>query len=270
MMLRHARQPVDGQPVENTFFAIDERTGEQLGASVIYVDENPTLYPARPVQVRIHLENPDVPDALLGATIARAKEICAESEQLCRIYTRCEPGDDALLARLAPFGFKDNDGLIRMQLRLPSERSFKAPAGCAVVYDALDDPQEQKYFLERYNRLFNTEHDLAWLKEYIDRREVVRILSVAPTGMAGEVLVWREGYSGVIGFIQTAKRWRRLGVASYMLALACDRFEQQNLYCAEANIRARFPHMLKLMGRVGFEQSELPMRYPGIDINPGQ
>ena len=90
-MLRHARQPVDGQPVENTFFAIDERTGEQLGASVIYVDENPTLYPARPVQVRIHLENPDVPDALLGATIARAKEICAESEQLCRIYTRCGP-----------------------------------------------------------------------------------------------------------------------------------------------------------------------------------
>ena len=88
--------------------------------------------------------------------------------------------------------------------------------------------------------------------------------------MAGEVLVWREGYSGVIGFIQTAKRWRRLGVASYMLALACDRFEQQNLYCAEANIRARFPHMLKLMGRVGFEQSELLMRYPGIDINPGQ
>ena len=113
MMLRHARQPVDGQPVENTFFAIDERTGEQLGASVIYVDENPTLYPARPVQVRIHLENPDVPDALLGATIARAKEICAESEQLCRIYTRCDPDDDTLLARLAPFGFKDNDGLIR-------------------------------------------------------------------------------------------------------------------------------------------------------------
>ena len=108
------------------------------------------------------------------------------------------------------------------------------------------------------------------LKEYIDRRDFVRILTVAPTGMAGEVLVWREGYSGVIGFIQTAKRWRRLGVASYMLALACDRFEQQNLYCAEANIRARFPHMLKLMGRVGFEQSELLMRYPGIDINPGQ
>ena len=97
-MLRHARPPVAGQPVENTFFAIDERTGEQLGASVIYVDENPTLYPARPVQVRIHLENPDVPDALLGATIARAKEICAESEQLCRIYTRCEPDDDALLS----------------------------------------------------------------------------------------------------------------------------------------------------------------------------
>jgi hypothetical protein len=55
-----------------------------------------------------------------------------------------------------------------------------------------------------------------------------------------------------------------------MLALACEAFEQQNLYCAEANIRARTPHMLRLMAKVGFAQSELLVRYPGIDINPGE
>ena len=57
-------------------------------------------------------------------------------------------------------------------------------------------------------------------------------------------------------------------MASYMLSLACEAFEQQNLYCAEANIRVRYPHALKLMNSAGFSQTELLMRYPGIDINP--
>jgi len=269
MILRHSREPIDGQPTENIFLAMDERTGEPMGTSIIYVDENPVLYPVRPLQVRIQLEDTPVPDALLGASIARAKEICAESGKFCRLYTHCAPDDDTLLDSLLPFGFKDNDGLIRMQLRLPAaDRDFKAPAGCAVVYDDLSDPLEQKYFLERYNALFNTDRDMEWLHQYIDRRDFMRILTVAPTGMAGEVLLWREGYSGIIGYVQTSKRWRRLGVASYMLSLACEVFEQQNLYCVEANIRARYPHMLKLMQKVGFTQSELLMRYPGIDINP--
>lgn len=270
MILRHAREPVDGQPVENTFLAIDERSGETIGSSVIYVDYNPTLYPVRPLQVRIQLENTPVPDALLGATIARAREICVHSGKLSRIFIRCNPDDDALLNSLAPFGFEDNDGLIKMQLKLPTRHDFKAPAGCAVVHDDLSDPQERKYFLDRYNQLYNVNRDLNWLSEFIDRPNFMRILTVAPTGMAGEVLVWREGYSGIIGYIHTSKRWRRLGVASYMLALACEAFEQQDLFCAEASIRARHPHMLKLMSRAGFAQTELLMRYPGIDINPGE
>lgn len=268
MILRHAKEPIDGQPVENTFLAIDERTGEEIGSSVIYVDDNPALFPARPHQVRIYLENTPVPDTLLGATLARAKEICAASGKLSRIYTQCAPNDDALLESLTPFGFRDTDGLIRMQLRLPTVHDVKAPAGCAVVYDNLSDPLEQKYFLERYNQLFNVERDLEWLNQFIARKDFMRILTVAPTGIAGEILIWRENYSGVIGYIQTSKRWRHRGVGAYMISLACEAFEQQNLYCAEANIRARFPYMLRLMEKTGFTQSELLMRYPGIDVNP--
>lgn len=268
MILRHEREPVDGQPIENTFVAIDERSGETLSSSVIYVDYNPTLYPVRPLQVRIQLDGAPVPDALLGATIARARDICAQSGHFSRIYVHCAPEDTQLLESLAPFGFQDNDGLIRMQLRLPAVHDYKTPAGCAVVYDDLSDPLERKYFLERYNQLFNVQHDQAWLSEYIDRKDFMRILTVAPTGMAGEILIWREGYSGVIGYLQTSKRWRRLGVASCMLGLACEAFEQQDLYCAEMSIRARYPHVLKLLSGAGFVQSELLMRYPGVDINP--
>ena len=43
MMLKHSREPVDGQPIENTFLAVDEHTGSQLGACTIYCDENPAL-----------------------------------------------------------------------------------------------------------------------------------------------------------------------------------------------------------------------------------
>ena len=268
MILRHEREPVDGQPVENTFVAIDERNGEVLGSSVIYVDYNPVLYPVRPLQVRIQLDGMPVPDSLLGATIARAKELCIQSNSFSRIYVRCAPDDQQLLSSLTPFGFKDDDGLIRMQLSLPANLDCKAPAGCAVVYDDLSEPQERRYFLERYNQLYNVDHDLAWLCRFIDRPDFMRILTVAPTGMAGEILIWREGSSGVIGYLQTSRRWRRLGVASYMLSLACEAFEQQNLLCAEASIRARYPHMLRVMSKAGFAQTELLMRYPGIDLNP--
>ena len=96
----------------------------------------------------------------------------------------------------------------------------------------------------------------------------MRILTVSPTGMAGEILIWREEYAGVIGYIQTAKRWRRMGVGSCMLGLACEEFEKQKLFVAEANVRARIPHVLRMMEKMGFKQKELLMRYPGLDINP--
>ncbi len=270
MMLRHARESVDGQPVENTFLAIDEYSGAQLGACTIYCDDNPALYPARPLQVRLQLEGSPIPDALLGAAVARGREICNASGKFCRLYTRCDPDDAQMLESLAPMGFKDNDGLVQLQLRLPFACDYKLPAGCVVVKDDLSDATEQKFFLERYNELYNTDHDFAWLRSYIDREGFTRILTVSPTGMAGEILIWREGYAGIIGYIQTSKRWRRMGVGTCMLGLACEEFERARLFCAEANVRARIPHILKLMEKCGFKQTELLMRYPGVDINPAE
>ena len=191
MMLKHSREPVDGQPIENTFLAIDEHTGNQLGACTIFCDENPALYPARPVQVRLQLEGSPLPDALLGAAVARGRELCTASGKFCRLYTRCDPDDQETLDALAPMGFKDNDGLVQLELRLPLEYDYRLPAGCVVVKDDLSDAMEQKFFLERYNALYNTAHDFDWLHSYIDREGFTRILTVSPTGMAGEILLWR-------------------------------------------------------------------------------
>ncbi len=268
MMLRNAREPVDGQPVENTFVCMDEQSGRITSSCTIYTDDNPVLFPARPFQVRLQLEGSPLPDELLGASIARARAIAAQSGRFARIYTRCEPDDDDLLDSLRPMGFRDTDGLVRMRLQLPCMADYRLPAGCVVVRDDLSDPMEQKFFLERYNELYNTAHDFEWLRSYIDREGFMRILSVSPTGMAGEILIWQEELSGVIGYIQTAKRWRRMGVGSCMLGLACEEFEKRKLFIAEAGVRVRIPHILKTMEKMGFRQSELLMRYPGLDINP--
>jgi GNAT superfamily N-acetyltransferase len=169
------------------------------------------------------------------------------------MYTRCDPDDSDMLEALMPMGFKDNDGLVKMQIHLPCESDYRLPAGCVVVKDDLSDPMEQKFFLERYNELYNTEHDFEWLHSFIDRKGFQRILTVSPTGMAGEILIWQEEYCGIIGYIQTSKRWRRMGVGSCMLGLACEAFENNGLFLAEANVRARIPHVLKMMEKMGFK-----------------
>ena len=53
-----------------------------------------------------------------------------------------------------------------------------------------------------------------------------------------------------------------------MLGLACEEFENNRLMVVEANVRVRIPHILRTMEKMGFKQTELLMRYPGIDINP--
>ena len=270
LQLRHFREPVNGQPVENTFEAVDDYSGEQLGACVIYADDNPALFPARPYHVRLELEGDPIPDALLGAAVARGRELCVASGKYCRLYTRCHPYDDALLASLEDMGFRDNDGLVRMRKSLPSEFDFRLPPGCTELRDDLSDPTEQRYFLERYNDLYNSQHDMAWLARFMRRDDFTRIQLVSSTDLAGEILIWREDEVGVIGYIQTSRRWRRLGVATCLLGLASRCFERLGLENAEASVRVRIPHILKTMENVGFRQIDLLMRYPGLDVDAGE
>ena len=267
MILRHAREPVDGQPVENSFEAIDERSGATLGCCTVYVHESAQLFPARPVRIYIDIQGSPAPDALLGAAVARAKELALQSGAPCRIFTQVEPEDAERMASLATLGFKDSDGLVRMRRDLPcGEEGGALPIGCVVVQDDLDDPIEQKYFLERYNQLFNEEYDFDWLQDFRSREDFKRILIVAPTGMAGEAVIWREGQTGAIGWLHTSKKWRHMGVARCLLELTCAEFTAAGLECAEAEVQARIPSVLRTMERAGFRQAELILRYPGIDI----
>lgn len=267
MMLRNPREEYRGQAPENVFLAVDERSGEKMGACVITEEDNPSMYPQRPHQVRLDIEGSrDTLDSLMGAALARARALCAQSGKPSRIYAVCGAEDETLLGDLREYGFRDNDGIVRMRAVLPVRSTFKAPTGCVVVRDRLEDAQEQRFFLERYNELFNTDHDLKWLTDFMQRENFLRTLTVAPTGMAGEIVTWNDAGEGVVGFIQTARRWRHMGVAKYMISLGCESISALGITGIRADIRARMPYMLKTMEKAGFYQDSLVIRYPGIDL----
>lgn len=267
MILRHAREPIDGQATENTFEAVDEHSGTAICTCTIYVRENAELFPSRPLRIYLDIQGTPVPDALLGAAVARAKEIALQSALPCRIFTQVDARDNALMASLDAIGFKDNDGLVCMQRAITDEVVPEPPLSCVVVHDDLDDPIEQKYFLERYNQLFNEERDFEWLQDFRNHREFSRILIVAPTGMAGEIILWQENGHGYIGWLFVSRKWRKHGVSKCLLALACAEFKKQNLTLAESEVQVRIPGVLHMMESAGFHQAELLLRYPGIDMN---
>ena len=267
MILRNPREGMHGISPENIFEAVEPRSGSVVGRCVVSEEVRPLMFPERPYQVRLDFEGEDETlDTLLGASLARARALCSAQKESARIYAGCDPEDAELLDTLRQYGFRDNDGLMRMRVRLPRYIDAKQPMGCVVVHDRLEDAQEQRYFLERYNELYGADMDMAWLNSLTKRDGFCRILTVAPTGMAGEVLVWQDNGCGVIEFFNTARRWRGMGVASYMMALACRFLNEKGCREAVSDVRARMPIARHVLEKSGFQPDRLIMRYPGIDV----
>ena len=141
MMLRNSREGLGGQAPENAFEMIDERSGAVLGSCVATPEERSGLFPERPYHVRLDLSGDEsVLYKLLGAALARARALCAADGRPARIYAHCAPEDQKTLAILKECGFRDDDGLVRLTARTPLKGfPAKAPTGCVVVQDALED-----------------------------------------------------------------------------------------------------------------------------------
>ncbi|HIU34117.1 MAG TPA: GNAT family N-acetyltransferase [Candidatus Pullichristensenella excrementigallinarum] len=269
MILRNPREPISGEVPENAFEAVEERSGERLGASVVHLETNPVLFSNRPVQMRLEFEGQGAAiGQLVGAAIARARAIAKEEQLPARLYAPCAPEDQELLSALAPYGFQDTDGLVRMSLKRPLPPMTTTPAGCVIVNDDLSDPEERTYFLERYNQLYQAQRDVSWLVELSGRKLFQRLLCVSPKGLAGEILLYLSDGAGRVAYLQTSRRWRNMGMGTHMLMLACNYFENLGIYTVEADVRARIPFLLRTFERAGFRQEKLLMRYPGIDIAP--
>lgn len=267
MKIRHA-DAAPGLAVENTFIALDDLE-ERIGEASVRESVTPVLCPERPHQILVRAKcEPAAENALLGAATTRALVLARQKADMpSLVYCECAPGDAARMSALEALGYRDEDGLVRTRKALKHGPIVqKLPPSCTIVRDYLADEKECKFFLERYNLMFGRSRDMAWLKGLKRMPDFARLLVVSPGGLAGEMVVWSEGGSGVIGIVQTTPSWQRKGVASYLMDLARWYFLDRGLSDAFFDVRTRLTGAARLAATSGFRPAEMLMRYPSIDV----
>ncbi len=267
MKIRHA-DAAPGLAVENTFLALDDLES-MIGEASVREWVTPMLCPERPHQILVRAKcEPAAENALLGAATTRALMLARKKADMpSLVYCECTPGDAVRMGVLEALGYRDEDGLVRTRRALkhgPIVR--KLPPGCTIVRDYLADEVECRFFLERYNLMFGRSRDLAWLKGLKHMPDFARLLVIAPSGLAGEMVVWSEDGVGVIGIVQTTPAWQRKGVASYLMDLARWYFLDRGISEASFDVRTRLTGATRLAATSGFRPAEMLMRYPSIDV----
>jgi GNAT superfamily N-acetyltransferase len=267
MKIRHA-DAAEGLAVENTFIALDDLE-TKIGEASVQEFMAPVLCPDRPHQILVRAScEEEAESALLGAATARALVLARKRPDVpSLIYCECAPGDQVRRDALESLGYRDEDGLVRTRKVLKSGPLIKRlPQGCTIVRDYLADETECKFFLERYGAMFGRSRDMAWLKGLKRLPDFARLLVIAPSGLAGEMLVWSEEKLGVIGIVETTPAWQRKGVASYLMELARLYFLELGIGEAYFDVRTRLTGAARLAATSGFRPAERLMRYPSIDV----
>lgn len=255
-----------GVSEENTFVA--RGTNNEITGVCTVVPRVMTLFSDCPCQYVINAQGDKrTLHVLYGAAIARAKSLAKEARAPGRIYAEVQVGDETSLEVLHALGFRDGDGVVRMFRPVTRQMNVKSlPSGCTVVRDFLADPNERHYFLERYNAYYGLDNDDRWLSDITSLPDFARILMVSPNDLCGELLVWSENGVGVIGMIQTASKWRRKGVAGYLIEDARLYFASLGLDYAQFDVWLRAPGCRALALSTGYSGSEPLMVYPDMMV----
>ncbi len=267
MKIRYA-DAAPGLDVENAFVALDDLE-TKIGEASVQGSMVPALCPERPHQILVRAScEAAAEDALLGAATTRALVIARQKPGVpALVYAECAPGDAARMGALMALGYRDEDGLVRTVRALRHGPIYRhLPQGCTIVRDYLADENESKYFLERYNAMFGRSRDMAWLKGLKKLPDFARLLMIAPTGLAGEMVVWSDSGRGVVGIALTSPAWQRKGVASYLMDLARLYFLDRGLTEAYFDVRTRLIAAARLAATSGFRPAQMLMRYPAIEV----
>ena len=236
---------------ENKYIALND-AGDRIGFCAVSRRELERIFPDAPTQYVIRVKCDDeCRDLLYGAAVTRARLIALRHTEPCRIFAELEPGDTKGLEVIRALGFGGNDGVNRMVRRVTDER--------------VENEEERKKCLRRYNECFGADYDMAWLKKLSQKRDFARILMVSPTELCGELMVWSQGYTGVIGILQVARAWRRKGVGSYLVEDARKYFASIGLKDMTFDVWLSSPGCLPLAKKCGFRRGEMVKLYPKLE-----
>ena len=270
MIIRHAINPSSGAEYENKFVAVDEKERE-LGTCLVESRFCERLFPNRPHQIVIDIDGQKAAcAALLGAATAQAMLTAMRENLPARIYAPCEPDDTERIVQLNEFGYEDNDGVVRMARfieKMPENPAI--PQDVIALHDQLEDAAEAKYFLKRYNRLYDVDEPMELVEELTAQPGFRRYLLIHEDGLLGEVLVSLNGEVGTVLFIQVNANYCRRGLGTYLMELAIYMLAKRGAKRIEMDVRVRVPGIMRFLKKLGFEQYDLIQRYLGMDWEPG-
>ena len=251
----------------NKFAAYDD-IGICRGQCVIRRRDLSRVYPDRPIQYEIVVScDEDSRDLLWSAALTRARVVAAEEPLPSRVFTVLSPNDGETGELLTALGMKTDDGIVRYKKRVTGEKIYlPVPEGCAIRRDFLGKEDEMRKCLTRYNETFAREEKRDWLEEIASRPDFARILMVSPEELCGEALLWRSGSTGIIGVLQTVPKWRRQGVASYLMEDARKYFESIGVTNMAVDVRLSAPGNRALARKSGFSAGDTLTVYPYIDV----
>ncbi len=254
-------------PKEDSFVARgdDKRV---VGECTVIKRNMSALFPHMPIQYVITAKGEErALHVLYGAALARARMLRLKHREPARVYAEVMVGDEKSLEVLSALGFSNGDGVSRMYRPVTNQINIRRmPQGCTIVRDFLQDPLERKFFLDRYNAYYDLHNDDDWLTEITSQPDFARILMVSPDDMCGELLVWTEDGIGVIGIVQTARKWRRVGVASYLLEDARLYFASLGLEYSQFDVWVKAPGAVKLARSTGYADDTPIILYPDMII----
>ncbi len=256
-----------GVSPENTFVARTDKN-KLLGVCTVSKRNMEMLFPDCPTQYVIRTEgDPTSLAALYGAAVARIRMLHFRKGTPARAYAEVNVDDEESLNVLEALGFQMTDGVIRMHRKVTGEENYHLlPSGCTIVRDFLIDPMERRFFLERYNSCYDLNNDEKWLDEITSQTDFARILMVSTEDLCGELLVWTENGQGVIGMIQTARRWQRQGVASYLMDDARLYFKSIGVKEMQMDVWKNVPGALPLANAAGYAGDTPILYYPELEL----
>lgn len=251
----------------NKFAAYDD-IGICRGQCVIRRRDLSRVYASRPIQYEIAVTcDEDSRDLLWSAAVTRARVAAAEEPLPSRVFTTLNADDGETAELLMALGMSMDDGLVRYKKRVTSEKIYlPIPEGCAIRRDFLGKEDEMRKCLTRYNETFAREEKRDWLEDIASRLDFARILMVSMSELCGEALLWRSGMTGVIGILQTVPKWRRKGVASYLMEDARKYFESIGVTNMAVDVRLSAPGNRSLAMKNGFSAGDTLTVYPYIDV----
>lgn len=268
MIIRYAKDAADAHTAGNTFEAFDE-IENKLGSASVDSAYRPLVTSARPGLYTIRASGqPEAMDALLGAATAHALRLARESRTPGCIRMALKPGDETYSQTLKSLGYTGVSELRRMRSSLGGGPiTAPIPEGLTVVRDYLNDERERRFFLERQNAVFDEKRNGDWLQELRKRPFFTRLLLVDKDGLAGEMITWAEGMTGVVESIYVHPDWRGRGAGRFLMEFSRIYWLECRLRDARFDIWSRLESAISLAYASRFRPEEVVETYPYMDVN---